>query len=186
MVIRMSMLLNLFVTFLKPLQMTNRKFLFPILLCTICIILFPACQQQESGLNDFTKDDPAISSRSECDPCGDDCCCGVELDDDTNAVLQICGTTSGGTTCVTVSGNCFGQIDGTLETIFLNNSNPKHVFCMKEFNALRIINQSLSDNAKIRIGCNTVAFVALEFDIAPQDSIKLDALTDCELAGDCS
>jgi hypothetical protein len=51
--------------------------------------------------------------------------------------------------------------------------------------ALRIINLSLSDNAKIRIGCNTVNFDALEFDIAPQDSIKVDvfSLMTCEMSG---
>jgi hypothetical protein len=184
MVIRMSMLLTLFVTFLKPFQMTNRKFIFPILLCMICTLFLPACQQQESGLDDLTKDDPAVIGRSECEPC-EECCCGVELDDDTAAVLQLCGTTSGGTTCVTVAGTCAGDIDGMLETVFLNTSNPKHVFCMDGNTALRIINLSLSDNAKIRIGCNTVNFDALEFDIAPQDSIKVDvfSLMTCEMSG---
>jgi hypothetical protein len=174
-----------FFTFLKHNKMVQRKLPLLSLLCTICALLLPSCNQQESGLNDLTKSDPAVSSRSECEPCANQCCCGVELDDDTAAIIQICGTSGTGTTCATVSGTCNGQINGILESVLLNSSNPKHVFCMAGNSAIRIVNLSLSDNAKIRIGCNTVDFDALEFDIAPQDSIKVDVLSlmTCEMAG---
>ena len=168
--------------------MVHRKSPLLILLCIICALFLPACHQQEIGLKDsITKDDPAVTSRSECEPCADDCCCGVELDDDSAAIIQICGTSSGGSTCATISGTCNGQINGKVESVLLNSTNPKHVFCMAGNTAIRIINLSLSDNAKILVGCNTVDYDALEYDIAPQDSIKIDvnSTANCEMT-DCS
>ena len=158
-------------------------------LCALFVVLLSACQNQESGLpGSLTKDDPAVTGRSECEPCDNECCCGITLDDDSAAIIQICGTTSGGPACVTVSGNCGSPIDGTLESVLLNSTNPKHVFCMAANTAIRIVNLSLSDNAKVLIGCNTLDYDALEFDIAPQDSIKLEVgtLMNCEMTGDCS
>ena len=166
------------------------KFTFLGLLVASCMICLSACQKQGVGVNHSpTSDDRIVLRGDECEHCDvmDDCCCGVELLNDDAATIQICGTTSGGTSCAAATGSCGGSISGTVEVVSLGSSNPKHIFCMGPNTAIRIINLSPTDNAGIRVGCNTVNYTALDYDISPQDSIKaeVNSLANCELS-DCT
>lgn len=114
-----------------------------------------------------------------------DCCCFVELDNDSAASLHICGTTDGAGACSATQGSCVGSISGGGQFISLSTGNPKQIFCMDVGTAIRILNTSGSDNAGIRVGCNVVSTQAIPYTITPGNIAKANTDGDCVLT-DCT
>lgn len=148
--------------------------------------LILSCEKDGFQQKSTANIDRAVVARDECDPCSgmDTCCCFIQLLSGDAATLRLCGTSNG-------AGACSGPVDlcNTAQSnggqfISLTDIDPKKIFCMLEDRTVRIINHSTTENAVIRVGCNTNNVLPINLTIAPQDSVKLDINTSCE-AGQC-
>jgi hypothetical protein len=151
---------------------------------TTALIL--SCERDEFQRSSSGATDKAIVLRDECDPCDgmDECCCFIQLRSGDAATLRLCGTSIVGSACSGPVGPCQSPQSGGGQFISLTDMDPKDIFCMLKGQTVRIINHSTTDNAVIRVGCNTNNVLPINLTIAPQDSVKLDINTSCE-AGQC-
>lgn len=168
--------------------MKTQMLLFLILFGIACTVLLPSCQKQELEVKQSPISNDPVTTRAECDPCDNlnDCCCFVQLNNDNVATIHICGTTDGVGACSGSAGpNCIGAMSGGGQNITLNSFNQKQIFCMDASSAIRIINTSGSDNAGIKVGCNTISVQPIQYTITPQDSVKANTNASCVLS-DCT
>jgi len=125
------------------------------------LFLYTSCEK--NGMHSTVGDGDSISKISpreidDCDNCPNetDCCCGIELQDVMNgsASLRLCGTTDGAGACSASSppSPCTSISGGSQNTGTLNNSDPKHGFCMVPGNSFYVQNL-LSTDAVIYITC---------------------------------
>ena len=85
-----------------------------------------------------------ITSRADdCNDCGTDCCCFVELDGSTSASLLFCGTSDGASAC-NEPNDCNG-FSGGGQLITLSTTTPRKLFCMGLNAPFRIQNVGTED-----------------------------------------
>lgn len=92
-----------------------------------------------------------VSTRADdCEDCGNDCCCFIELDGDDAASIHFCGTTDGASACMETE--CGGMLGGG-QLINLSLGTPRKLFCNEISGSFRIMNWSTTDDADIIISC---------------------------------
>ncbi len=101
-----------------------------------------------------TTDSKVTMRDDDCEDC-QECCCAISLDGDTEATLQLCGTTDGAGACTGSPPNCnFANPYGGGQFAALTSSlNPWQIFCMAEETVLGIVNLSSTDDANVTVTC---------------------------------
>ena len=116
-----------------------------------------SCEQTElhkSGTNGHRQ----IEFRGDCDLCPgeEECCCQVWLFHDDLAHLEICGTSDGIDACSGDDVCGSGSISGGGKTFDLDEMvNPEEPFCMLEGKGFWIRNTSSTDDADIKLSCQS-------------------------------
>lgn len=172
---------------IKKSQTMKRPMIFLMIAVVIALgFTLQSCQSDEIRTG-IEMSETSVSARDECDPCDgmNECCCFVQLRAGTSVSLHLCGTSNGASACSGSAGICNSPMSGGGQVITLSDADSKKIFCMLEQHAIRIINQSTTDNAVIRIGCNTTSILPIDYTIPPQDSVKAEVNATCEMS-DCT
>ena len=159
------------------------------MVCIACVLALLACQKFNSKTNDLSINNDNVAFRSDdCDDCGDDCCCYVELYHEDAATLQFCGTSDGASACS--GGNICGSgtFSGGGQMISLTTINNRHVFCMGLSSPFWVKNLSTTDDADLTISCTldsgTPQTIQIHLDAsgAGTDQIYIETDADCEVS----
>src|SRR5262245_9775149 len=134
-------------------DMKTLHYLYLLLIC--CNIALISC---EKATDHTVNSKITFRDGDLCEDCAtlEDCCCGIELQDQVlgSASLRLCGNDDGSTTCVVTPPSPCGGINGGSIVKNLDSSDPKLGFCMEPGGYFRIQNNDQLNNAVIKITCH--------------------------------
>jgi hypothetical protein len=129
---------------------------------------------------DLDRGTDKVSTRADdCEDCGSDCCCFVELDGVSSASLLFCGTLDGASACS--ESNCFG-ITGGGQLITLSTGTPRKLFCMGMNAPFRIWNVG-TNAVDIIVSCTTESGIpqTIMIHLDPDEKAFISTDGDCEV-----
>ncbi len=138
--------------------MKAQRVFYPFLLvCIVCTLMILSCQKRDYKTDSLRSGDVSVLSRADdCDDCGSDCCCYVELyNNDNSATIKFCGTSDGASAC-SGTGGC-GTVNGGGQVITLSTTNPRHLFCVGLSTPFWVMNFSTTDPTDLTISCQATS-----------------------------
>jgi hypothetical protein len=158
------------------------------LVCVTCIPILIGCQISDRQ-NDLSAGKAEVSTRADdCQDCGSDCCCFIQLDGDDAASVLFCGTLDGASACEETS-SC-GTLTGGGQLIILSVGTPRKLFCGELNGSFYIRNWSTTDEVDVIISCQAedgtpqTIMVHLEVSPGPGHEFFYSIDSECEL-DDC-
>lgn len=156
----------------------------------ISMFLISACDHAEISKSISQESQIPITSRGDCDDCGDmdQCCCYVEIDASDNnnsAAIELCGTDGGTGTCSSFSHSCFASTwsPDSYNLMLSSPSFPRQDFCLLTTSVIQIRNTSSTDPATIKFSCTRGQAnpQVLTFTVAANGRVQYESGSDCLL-----
>jgi hypothetical protein len=161
------------------------KITFSFLILSFVSLIFAACEKTESN---HAKHERLGIRADDCNDCPvDDCCCYVELDGSTSAVLTFCGTTNpdiSSTVCgpIAMQDPC-PDVSGYYWNTTLNSfSNPNEFFCVAKQSSIMIGVGNAPTNLTLTCQYGQISSQVLNLSLSANEKLFFTADANCGLS----